>query len=449
MNRRGIDSWRGRARMAALLGAVAALALLFAACGSDSGSSTATTSEGATSTEAGDSPLDEGGTQVEVTDYIEYTKGTEGSADFSLSPVKIGFVNQQGGAQEYPTATAGAEAAIDYINESLGGIDGHPAELDPCYIATAEEEGQTCGLQLVNDPDVPVVVFGTVTIGGQAFHAVNKGTKPVLMANGLGPGDTEAENTYVYNGGSSTLLGGMVTYAKDDLNASRVSVVYPNDPLGTSGAKALEAQLKVAGVDFESVGFDSSATDLIAPLTAAGAQEADAILSLTSTAPLCVAAAKALESLGATAPVITAGAFCFGPEVAKGLGGEAPHWIQASSQSLLTDASLPDVKAFREASSSVGLSEEDQVSSNAALAWSITMTAARFLNESGGASATPAATGRKAEAFKGPMLLGPPNIECGAVADQPGLCGQQTQMAQYEGNETYKAVSGWLYPPES
>ncbi len=459
MDGRGGDSWGRRSRLLAMVGVLSLAALMLAACGSSSSSSSSSTeSESTTSSEPSESSptaAEEGGASAEegnreeVTNYVEYVDGTEGAAKASETPVKIGFVNQQGGAQSYEEATRGAEAAVEYINKNLGGIGGHPAELATCFISSAEEEGQTCGQQLINDKEVSVIVFGTLTVGGQAFEAVNNGTKPVLLGNGLGPTDTKSKNTFVYNGAASTLLGGMVTYAKEVLKAKNVAVIYPQDPLGTSGAKALEAQLKIAGVQFKSVGFADSSTDLIAPLTAAGAQSAEAILSLTSTPPLCIAAAKALESLGSTAPVVTAGSFCFGEEVAKGLGGEAPHWVQASSQSLLTDGTIPDVKTWREASGSVGLSTEDQSASNSALAWSITMTAARFLNEAGGAKATPATVAKKAEAFTGPMMLGPPNIKCGAVPGQPGLCAQQTQMAQYEGNETYKSVSGWLYPPEA
>jgi len=454
---RGLAPWRRRTRLLALLGVLSLAGLLLAACGSSSSSSstsTSTESESAPPSETSESSTTPAGepsaedNREEVTDYLGYVDGKEGSADPSKSPVKIGFVNQQGGAMSYDEATLGAEAAVKYLNENLGGISGHPAELATCFIAAAEEEGQTCGQQLVNDPDVSVVVFGTLAVGGQAFEAVNDGTKPLLLGNGLGPTDTKSKNTFVYNGAASTLLGGMVTYVSEVLKAKNVAVVYPQDPLGASGAKALEAQLKIAGVEFKSVGFADSSTDLIAPMTAAGAQSAEAILSLTSTPPLCIAAAKALESLGSSAPVVTAGSFCFSEEVAKGLGGEAPHWVQGSSQALLTDGSIPDVKAWREASGSVGLSAEDQSDSNSALAWAITMTAARFLNEAGGASATPAQVSKKAEAFEGPMMLGPPKIECGAVPGQPGLCAQQTQMAQYEGDETYKSVSGWLYPPE-
>src|SRR5262245_54466990 len=77
-----------------------------------------------------------------VTDYVTYTGGKAGKADQSLPPVSIGWVNQQGGQVEIGRfATNGAELAVKYVNEELGGIGGHPVQLKTCFIASAEEEG--------------------------------------------------------------------------------------------------------------------------------------------------------------------------------------------------------------------------------------------------------------------------------------------------------------------
>ena len=78
-----------------------------------------------------------------------------------MSTIKVGYVNQEGGPIEIgPTNDDGAEIAVKYINEKAGGIGGHPVELVKCYIASTEEEGQQCGQQLANDPDVVAVLLG-------------------------------------------------------------------------------------------------------------------------------------------------------------------------------------------------------------------------------------------------------------------------------------------------
>ena len=40
---------------------------------------------------------------------------------------------------------------MKYINEELGGIDGHPVALHTCFTSTTEEQGQTCGQKMSND----------------------------------------------------------------------------------------------------------------------------------------------------------------------------------------------------------------------------------------------------------------------------------------------------------
>ena len=79
--------------------AALAVALLAAAgCSSSSSSSSSTTSP-ATSAAAAPSPSGtSGGLGAQsVTNYLTYTGGKSGPANNSLTPVTVGFVNQQGG----------------------------------------------------------------------------------------------------------------------------------------------------------------------------------------------------------------------------------------------------------------------------------------------------------------------------------------------------------------
>src|SRR5688500_7170890 len=62
-----------------------------------------------------------------VTDYVKFVGGKAGKANPRLKPVVIGWVNQQGGQAEIgPLATPAAEIAVRLVNDSLGGINGHP-----------------------------------------------------------------------------------------------------------------------------------------------------------------------------------------------------------------------------------------------------------------------------------------------------------------------------------
>jgi branched-chain amino acid transport system substrate-binding protein len=125
-----------RARGVALVAALAlAPALLVAACGSDDESSSSSSKSSDQSAAKTDSNAGAEEVGSGVTDYVKYVGGTAGAADSSKSPIVIGFVNQQGGANDVgPGATDGAKLAVDYVNKYAGGIDGHPLELHTCFI---------------------------------------------------------------------------------------------------------------------------------------------------------------------------------------------------------------------------------------------------------------------------------------------------------------------------
>lgn len=421
------------------LAAAAVLALVVTGCASESETPS---SSGGTSGSSPNTSQDPNA----VTDYVSYTGGTDGEADSSKSPVTIGWVNQQGGTLGFPAATDGAQAAVDYVNGHLGGIDGHPLELHTCFIAENEQEGNACGLELVNDDAVQTVLYGTLIAGNQSFQAVNKGAKPVLMSNSISPIDAAADNVYIFDGNPSSIFGGLATYVSAELEAKTVSVIYPEDAQSAAGVGILKDALDSVDVDMNAVGFDPSTTNLTAAAVAAEVQTADAVIPLVSSPPACIAAAKALDTLAVQAPIVSTGAFCFTPPTAEGLGGEAPLWHQLSTQTNVADQSLSDVQAYMDASSEAGLSPEAQGTSDAALAWGLVLTAARFLNEAGGADAGADAIATAAKEFAGPMVLGSAQIECGAYESQPGLCGAQTRVFEHTGGGAFTAVTDWLSP---
>ena len=114
----------------------------------------------ATTAPAGETTTPPDAVEGKVTDFAAYVGGS-GAADASLPPVKIGYINQQGGSIVVTdTNDDGVDIGVKYINEQAGGIGGRPLEVVQCFIANTEEEGQQCGQQFANDerssPSCPV-----------------------------------------------------------------------------------------------------------------------------------------------------------------------------------------------------------------------------------------------------------------------------------------------------
>ncbi len=434
---------------AAGFAAVAAAVLAAAGCSSSSSSATSSTTAPATAP-ATSLPASTGtggqGAQS-VTNYQTYTGGKSGPADSSMSPVEIGFLNQQGGASAIgPLATNGAQTAVTYINEHLGGVDGHPLKLVTCFIANTDAEGTTCGQQFAANKSIDVIAEGGVAIGIQPFYTAIGSKTPVIVGVAATGTDGVQPNAVILFGDATHVLGPFGTYAKDVLHAKTAALVYPEVPGITEGAADIKAGLEAAGVSVTAVGYDESQTDLTSVLVAAHATTADMVIPYSDSSG-CVNLAKSLIQLGITdAKKIVSAPLCLNGQVAAGLGGDFPIWTYAIASSLYGDPTDPGMPAYIAATTKLEPAADAPDPWNI-VAFSEILTIDKFMNEIGYSGLTPAAILAKAKSFTGPLALGAPSLDCGQFSAAPAVCNDRTQFFQYEGKNKWVKVAGWLTPP--
>jgi branched-chain amino acid transport system substrate-binding protein len=432
--------------------ALAVTVIVATGCGSSSSSSTssATSSTAASSTTSSTPAASSGSGGAgahSVTNYLTYVGGKAGKANASLPPVTVGWVNQQGGQQVIGAlATNGAQLAVKYINDQLGGIGGHPLQLQTCFITSAEEEGTTCGQKFLANKSISVVDEGAVAIGIQSLYSTIGNAKPVIAGVSVTPVDSVRNNAVILFGDVTHVLGPFGTYASQVLHAKTAALVYPNIAGITDGAAAISASLKAAGVKVKSVAYDPNQTDLIGPLTSAGASSADLVIPYTE-AGGCVNLAKGLKQLGITdAKKILSAPLCLNSQVAAGLGGDFPIWTYAIASSLFGDPTDPGMPPYMKVTAQYGQT------ANAPDPWNIVsfgqmLTTARFLNQLGYGHITPSAVLAKAKAFTGPVALGAPALQCGKYPSAPAVCNDRTQFFLYKGKHVFVKSAGWLQPP--
>jgi branched-chain amino acid transport system substrate-binding protein len=77
------------------------------------------------------------------------------------------------------------------------------------------------------------------------------------------------------------------------------------------------------------------------------------------------------------------------------------------------------------------------------------LTTVRFINEAnrGKGGITPKTILARAKAFRGPLALGSPRIQCGEYKDAPGICNDNFQAFTYKGKFQFTRASGWIGPP--
>ena len=447
-------------RRVVVLAAVLAAVVALSACGSSKGSSSSSSSAGgggATSTSAAastSSAAPAGGSasggagKDAVSDYLKYVGGKAGKADSSLPPVTLGWVNQQGGTQQVgPLATAGAETAVKYINSQLGGVDGHPVKLKECFVKSADEEGTTCGQQLLADKDVKVIEEGAVAIGIQPFYSALGGAKPVIVGVSTTATDAVQKNAVVYFGDATHVLGPFGTYATQVLHAKTAALIYPNIAGITQGAQAISASLKKAGVKVKSVAYDESQTDLTGAITSSGAQSADMVIPYSDSSG-CVNLAKGLKQLGITdAKKIVSAPLCLNGQVSAGLGGDWPIWTYAIASSLFGDPTDPGMPPYMKVTASLEPAADAPDPWNL-VAFSQILTTVKLMNEVGYSKLTPSAILAKAKAFKGPLALGAPALDCGKYPAAPAVCNDRAQFFEYQGKKKFVKSASWLEPPQ-
>jgi branched-chain amino acid transport system substrate-binding protein len=381
---------------------------------------------------------------AQLLNYQLYVGG-KGKANPKLAPVKIGFINGQGGPVQFnfPQATSVINAEVKMINAELGGVHGHPVQLSQCFWAQAEEEGLRCGQQMVNDK-VKTIIFGFVTIGNQSIYATVKGTIPITGVITANAADPTAKNAYFLNGSQTTGIGAFGTYTKRTYpKVKTASVVYPTDPGAITAAAAVKKGLEQAGVKTTLIGVPPLATDLIGPATQASSS--DMIVAALGF-PTCTPFARAIDQIHYTKPILSLPICTFIPRAAYA-SGDLPQWTYGLVQTLV-NLPGPQSKLYLKKGLQYGTTVPNMLWVFSEGTWETLLATVKIMNQIPYAKLSTATISAGFKAFRGPTVLGPPDIACGKISKaEPAACANQTNFYKYQGKGKWTLVGSWLKPP--
>ena len=242
---------RSSKRSRALLGVVASLGLIVAACGSDDdgGSSDAPEATDAPdATEAPDATDAPDATEApDATDGEDMGDGAMGEA--TGEPIKIGVQNLEGDPNgSFPEFSLAMEAAADYVNTELGGLGGRPIELVLCKSVVSPDDSQRCANELAAD-EVEMAI-STINFFGNHFSIYQGSDIPVLVVTPITIADFTSEGVYAIGAGGGCLgvHTGLIQFATDqitefeDITIERVGVPWADTPPGVVCYNDLEAK---------------------------------------------------------------------------------------------------------------------------------------------------------------------------------------------------------------
>lgn len=349
-----------------------------------------------------------------------------GQANPSLAPIEVGWANEDTGTYAYPAATDAALAAADYINDDLGGIQGHELKLDTCVVGLDDQSNQQCGDQFANNSKVHLVVVGVALNGGPLYTAVSAANKPMLGAVPISDTDYEAPDMDWYFGGAAAEYEGIGKYAAS-LNPQNVSIIRNDIGSCVENSKLMTEQLP-ASTKVTNVAVPVGAADPLPQVISAKVTTANAIMLCFSD---CQSIAQALSTLHVSAPVIV-NSSCINPQELTSDPSLYQNWVvvnfgtqanvAASNRSSALSLFLTEYAKYGK------LAKSGQLPGNEAPeGWGIIMTLAQVLDQMPASSLDdPSAIKAALGAFKGPVVLGPTTISCPGAAPYTAVCGLGT-----------------------
>jgi branched-chain amino acid transport system substrate-binding protein len=320
-----------RSRWLSAAATLAATGLLAAGCGSTSSSSSDRSGSSASSASA---------TSTSATNASSFSFGTPKKA--TGSPYVFGMINDETGAVTFPEARQGAIAAAQYVNNYLGGINGHPIEIDNCVGDGTPATAARCANELVAKH--PVAILGAADVGAPAAIPIY-GHANLAYLGGIPftPVPFKAPNSIQFWSVSVGDNAAASVYAAKQLGVKKVALMYFSNPQGDSILGVIPPVMKAAGVT-EVKQIPLSPTSPDPSPQAALIQSSGADLAYIDVPNGCGNVLKALKSIGYTGKLVGIDPCGAPPVIAASSGGATGMYI--ASPFLLQTGSSQQAQLF-------------------------------------------------------------------------------------------------------
>ncbi|MCZ7528744.1 MAG: ABC transporter substrate-binding protein [Acidimicrobiia bacterium] len=365
---------------------------------------------------------------------------TTGGNQASGDPVVVGVINMENAPTgSFPEIREGMQAAADYLNAELGGVTGHPIQLESCTTNGTPEATTQCANEMV-EKGVTVVAAGEDIQMGSAYPILEEAGISVVGLAPLTPADFSAPNGFYFSGGTVASMLALVAFVDEYLQAGKVAVMFQDEAAGQAALPLVTGPLDKLGIEHVEIGEAPDAADFTPAVTAA--QQADPDVLLLLFAPQgCAGIMKAHRSLGLDIPMATTGA-CYTDEVIESAGEGAEGTYFTLGPSLEDPEDDEDVALYRE--------KVEQYASGVdyrgltGLGFSTIMTLYYVLDGIGFDALSPASVMDALKTTQGGRLFmgEPAGWTCGQLAIMPSLCNTAVRIYQYQEGGLVDATDG-------
>jgi branched-chain amino acid transport system substrate-binding protein len=163
------------------------------------------------------------------------------------SPYVFGMINDETGAVTFPEARQGSIAAVDYVNNYLDGINGHPIVIDACTGDGTPATAARCANQLVAAH--PLAILGAADVGAPASIPIYAHANLAYLGGiPFTPVPETAANSIQFWSVSVGDNAAAAVYAGKTLGVKSVALIYFSNAQGESIIPQITPVFKAAGV---------------------------------------------------------------------------------------------------------------------------------------------------------------------------------------------------------
>jgi branched-chain amino acid transport system substrate-binding protein len=260
---------------------------LVAGCGSSSSNTTTSSSSSSTTQAASSSP----------TTSAAPASTTGKAANPHATPIVVGFNNLESASASSIQIRIGLQQGLQYVNDDLGGVNGHPLRAIICKTDTTPASEIACANEFVSD-HVVADFEGSEVAASSALPILEKAGIAAISFSGTdAPMDAAKGEVFNFNGSDNERYAAFLIAAKD-LGKTNVLMPLPDVPIVIPKVKAvilpvaekLGIKVKVTYYPFTESDWSTTAASWIA-------SGADAIIPAITTNPQCTGYVSALKAL--------------------------------------------------------------------------------------------------------------------------------------------------------
>jgi branched-chain amino acid transport system substrate-binding protein len=244
-------------------------------------------------------------------------------------PIVFAMINDNGGPLSAPEGYEGAQAAVDYVNAYLNGINGHPIKLYECSNTTnAPTASATCAGELITHH--PALVLGGVDTGAAgAFPVWDRNHLAYVGGLPFTPVESNAPNAVIFSSINGADNAAPIVYAHTKLHAKSVALIVDDDSTDLATATLVSNVAKRLGMTSTTIPLSTSASASQFAAVAAQAEAANPGYVYILSPAECPQAVLAIRSTGYSGPV---GAIdiCGSPPSLATMGASANGLLLAS-----------------------------------------------------------------------------------------------------------------------